>query len=93
MNKSLKWFLVERFLIALIFIALSQELIGIVYRKFLPGLFVVLHINEVGIESEGSILLLMLQIVLYVCAGLLPDEIARLIQYKLQQIMAGEPGS
>ena len=53
MNKSLKWFLVERFLIALIFIALSQELIGIVYRKFLPGLFVVLHINEVGIESEG----------------------------------------
>ena len=32
MNKSLKWFLVERFLIALIFIALSQELIGIVYR-------------------------------------------------------------
>lgn len=59
------------------------------YRKFLPGLFVVLHINEVGIESEGSILLLMLQIVLYVCAGLLPDEIARLIQYKLQQIMAG----
>lgn len=28
MNKSLKWFLVERFLIALIFIALSQELIG-----------------------------------------------------------------
>ena len=89
MNKSLKWFLVERFLIALIFIALSQELIGIVYRKFLPGLFVVLHINEVGIESEGSILLLMLQIVLYVCAGLLPDEIARLIQYKLQQIMAG----
>lgn len=89
MNKSLKWFLVERFLIALLFIALSQELIDILYRKFLPGLFVVLHINEVSIESEGSILLLMLQIVLYVCAGLLPDEIAGLIQYKLQQIMAG----
>lgn len=41
MNKSLKWFLTERFVIALVFIAASQEVINMLYRKFLPGLLLV----------------------------------------------------
>ena len=89
MNKSLKWFLTERFVIALVFIAASQEVINMLYRKFLPGLLLVLKLDDVSIEREGSILLLMLQMLLYFAASLLPEGISNVVQRELQELMAG----
>lgn len=89
MNKSLKWFLTERFVIALVFIAALQEVINMLYRKFLPGLLLVLKLDDVSIEREGSILLLMLQMLLYFAASLLPEGISNVVQRELQELMAG----
>ena len=90
MNKLLKWFLIQRFVIALVFIAVSQELINMLYRRFLPELLLFLRIDEIKIENEGSILLLMLQMLLYFLAGLLPKGIAGVVQNELQELMAGK---
>lgn len=89
MNKSLKWFLIQRFIIALVFIAVAENLLNTVYRMALPGLLQMLQLEGVTIDSEGSLLMLMLQMVLYFAVQLLPKGIATLLEYQLQKIMAG----
>lgn len=89
MNKSLKWFLVGHFVAAIAFIMISEELLNVAYRTILPRLMHMLALENVTIDSEGSVLALMFQMVLYYAAGLLPEGIARWIRNEVEKLMAG----
>lgn len=89
MKASIKWFLVQRFIMALVFIAVAEQLLNMLYRYALPTLFDVLQLQDISVTREGSVIVLMLQIVLYFAAQLLPNTMAIAVQYSLQHLMAG----
>lgn len=81
-GRELKWFLIKRFFICMLFIFISEELFNIIYRKWLVFfLSDTMHISQLSIISdEGSMMLLTLQMLLFFAAGLLPKGIAGWVQ-------------
>ncbi len=75
---SLKWFLIQRFLVIILFIFVSEELLNVGYRlKIAPFLEETLHIRQLSVVTqEGSMLLLMLKMFLISALSLLPGGIA-----------------
>lgn len=87
-TKSLKWFLLQRFLLIMLFIYVSEELLSIVYRLVVaPFLLKTMHIQFSVTASDGSIILIMLQMILLSAAALLPDRIAVWVQASIGQSM------
>lgn len=87
-TKSLKWFLLQRFLLIMLFIYVSEELLSIVYRLVVaPFLLKTMHIQFSVTASDGSIILIMLQMILLSAAALLPDRIAEWVQASIGQNM------
>lgn len=89
MKASIKCFFVQRFIMALVFIAVAEQLLNMLYRYALPTLFDVLQLQDISVTREGSVIVLMLQIVLYFASQLLPNTMAIAVQYGLQHLMAG----
>lgn len=81
-TKSLKWFLIQRFLMIMVFIFISEELLKVGYRLWvMPFLTETMHVKLLSVTaSDSSLLLLMLQMLLLSGAALLPDSISGLIQ-------------
>lgn len=80
--QSLKWFLIRRFIIIMVFIFVSEELLNMLYRFIVaPFLSQTMHIELSGITADDSnLLLLILKLLLISGASFLPDYMARLIQ-------------
>lgn len=80
-KKSLKWFLIKRFLVVMLFILVSEELIGILYDDVvIPWVFLILKSQHISITSGGSPITWILQMLLYVLASFLPDGISGYVQ-------------
>ncbi len=87
-KKNLKWYLIQRFLIIMLAIYVSGELISILYRRVVfPFLEVVLDYQQIKITGEGNIFVFMIQALLYFVAALLPHGVAEWIQYGLTRGM------
>lgn len=79
---SLKWFLIQRFLVTMVFIFVSEELLNMVNRIYIaPFLTDTLNIELHSVVSgEDSMMVLMFSMLLFSAASLLPENIARWIQ-------------
>ncbi|MDE7339324.1 MAG: HAMP domain-containing histidine kinase [Lachnospiraceae bacterium] len=87
-TKSLKWFLLQRFLLIMLFIYISEELLSMGYRLVVaPFLVETMHIQFSVTTSDGSIILLMLQMLLLSAAALLPDRMAVWVQTSIGKNM------
>lgn len=89
MQKSkLKWYLIQRFLIIMLAIYVSGELISILYRLVIfPSLVMILDYQQVQITGSGNIFLFTIQMLLYSVADILPHGAAEWIQHSLTQGM------
>lgn len=90
---SLKWFMIQRFLLVMLFVFITEELIGVFYRNWLV-LFLsdIMHVSEVSFSyKEGSILLVVLRQLLLSGAEFLPKQtgqwITHLIGSNLDNVM------
>lgn len=80
-KKSLKWFLIKRFLVVMLSILVSEELIGILYDNIvIPWVFLILKSQHISITSGGSPITWILQMLLYILASFLPDGISGYVQ-------------
>lgn len=87
-KKDLKWFLIQRFLMTILCIYICAELINTAYRlAVLPTLVWVLEEQQVEISSQGNILLLLIQVLLYFAAEPLPDNAVAWIQKEISSAM------
>lgn len=80
-KRKIKWYFIQKFLIIMLAIYVSGELISILYRSVVfPFLGMVLDYQQVQITGEGNIFLFMIQMLLYFVAELLPHGAAEWIQ-------------
>ena len=71
-TKSLKWFLIQRFLLIMAFVYISEELLSMGYRfVVVPFLVETMNVRFSVTASDGSVLLLMLKMVVYSAAAFL----------------------
>ncbi|MCM1261388.1 MAG: HAMP domain-containing histidine kinase [Butyrivibrio sp.] len=90
-GKDLKWFLIKNFLLIMVFIFISEELLNTAYRIWLaPFLENTLHISQLSVTAEGgSMMLLALQMLLFTAASFLPEVISRQVQAFISKSMGG----
>lgn len=90
-RKELKWFLIQRFLMTILCIYICAELINTVYRLVvLPMLIWILEEQQIKISGQGNILLLLIRVLLYFAAELLPDNAVAWVQNEISGAM-GSP--
>ena len=90
MKKNLKWFLIQRFLIILFCIYLSEELLNAFYRLILiPGLIEFLESQQIEIAGNGNIVVYLLYLLFCFLAGFLPPGVGEWVQRKLSIGMEG----
>lgn len=83
-KKTLKWYLIQRFLIIMLAIYVSGELISVFYRHVVfPLLGMILDYQQVQVTGKGNIFVFMIQMLLYFAADLLPLGTAEWIQHGL----------
>ncbi|MCH5261775.1 MAG: HAMP domain-containing histidine kinase [Lachnospiraceae bacterium] len=89
-KKSLKWFLIGRFLITMLFIYVSVQSLGILYNSLiLPTMSAILADQQVSVTAKGSPVLLILQMLLYVMTSFLPDGLGGYAQRVIGQHVGG----
>lgn len=91
-TKALKWFLIKRFLMIIIFIFISEELLNVAYRICLgPFLEKTLHIDKLSVTagSESMMLVAIYMLILSVTA-FLPDIIAGRVQAFIGRSMGSQ---
>lgn len=87
-TKSLKWFLIQRFLMIMVFIYISEELLNMVYRLvIMPFLAETMNVRFSVITGDGSVILLMLKMILFSAAAFLPDNLAAWVQASIGKSM------
>lgn len=85
-KSSLKWFLIKRFLVVMLFILISEEAIGILYDNcVIPWISVFLETQQITITSNGSPIVLLAYVLLYLIASFLPTGVRSYVQYALRQ--------
>lgn len=90
MKKTAKWYLIQRFLIVLLCIYWGGELIDLLYRKALaPVVMTFLESQKITITGGGSVLMWMLQVLLYILSGFLPPGIRAWIQGRIDMALGG----
>lgn len=89
--KSLKWFLIQRFLVIMLFIYVSEELLSMAYRlAVIPFLIEVMDIRGLSVTTQdGSLIFLLLQMVLFSGAELLPEGISGWVQSRIGRNIGG----
>lgn len=87
--QSLKWFLIQRFSIIMLFIFISEELLNMLYRvRIAPFLTETMHIRLLSVNTDdSSMMLLMLKMLLLTGASFLPDNVSKLIQASIGRNM------
>lgn len=80
-KKSLKWFLIKRFLVVMLFILVSEELLGMLYDNVvIPWVSLMLKSQHISVTSSGSPVVSLLQLLLYILASFLPNGISGYVQ-------------
>lgn len=80
-KKSLKWFLIQNFLVVLIYIYISEELLSLLYRFLVfPGLISLFEMQQITISGSGNILTFMMQLLFYYLVSFLPKGASDYLQ-------------
>lgn len=88
MKKSVKWFLVQRFLITLFCVYWSVEAINLLYRLVIsPAVLVVLESQQIEIKGNSNMVAWLLQMLFYFLAGFLPSGIREWVQGWIERAM------
>lgn len=88
MKKSVKWFLVQRFLIILFCVYWSVEAINLLYRLVIsPAVLVFLESQQIEIKGNSNMAVWLLQMLFNFLAGLLPSGLREWAQGKIEQAM------
>ena len=89
-KKSLKWFLINRFLVIMVCIFVGEELLGLLYNNaLLPVMSRMLSNLHVAITAEGSLVLLLIHMLLYLFASFLPRGLEDYVQHSVMKKMEG----
>lgn len=85
--KTLRWFLIRRFLYSILFIYITEELLSLFLRlRFWPMAVRLLQIEELTLSIDRqSILYLLLQLFLIVLVSFLPEQVGNIVQRILVQ--------
>lgn len=86
-KKSLRWFLIKRFLLVMFFIYVSEEVIGIFYEKLTLGTADILSDLQISISGGGNPISFAFQTLLYALATLLPGTVSRYVQGSISKLM------
>lgn len=87
-KKSLKWFLIKRFLVTMLFIFVSEQLLGIFYSNIIfPGMSLMLESQQISITTSGKPFLLLIQMLLYLLASFLPGGFGIYVQHSISSRM------
>lgn len=88
MKKSVKWFLVQRFLIILFCVYWSVEAINLLYRLVIsPAVLVFFESQQIEIKGNSNMVAWLLQMLFYFLAGLLPSGLREWAQGEIEQAM------
>ena len=88
MKKSVKWFLVQRFLILLFCIYWGVEAINLLYRVIItPVVLTFLESQQIQITGSSNVLTWLLQMLFYFLAGFLPSGVREWAQGEIEQAM------
>lgn len=79
-KKSLRWFLINRFLIIMLFIYVSEEIIGIFYTKLMDGITAVLSNLQISVSGGENPITFAMQALLYFLSTLFPSGVSGYLQ-------------
>ena len=83
-KRNLKWFLINRFLVTMLFIFVSEQLLGVFYNSvILPGMSLMLESQQISITASGKPILLLVQMLLYFLASFLPGGFGIYVQHSI----------
>lgn len=87
--QSMKWFLIRRFSVIMIFIFISEELLNMLYRVWIaPFLTETMHIELLSVNTgDGSMMLLMLKMLFIAGTAFLPSNVSKVIQASIGRNM------
>lgn len=88
MKKSVKWFLVQRFLLILFCIYWSVEAVNFFYRMVvIPAVQFFLKSQQIEITGDSNMVAWLLQVLFYSASGLLPSGVREWVQAQIEQRM------
>lgn len=88
MKKSVKWFLVQRFLLILFCIYWSVEAVNFLYRMVvIPAVQFFLESQQIKITGDSNMVAWLLQVLFYSASGLLPSGVREWVQAQIEQRM------
>lgn len=88
MKKSVKWFLVQRFLLILFCIYWSVEAVNFLYRVvIIPAARDFLKSQQIEITGDSNMVAWLLQMLFYCVAGLLPPGVGEWVQGQIEYTM------
>ncbi len=86
----LKGFLIQKFMLVMIFIFISEQLIGIFYNNILiPGISQFLARQQISVTADGNPAILILHMLLYLVASFLPNGMSEYVQSLIGGRMEG----
>lgn len=90
MKRSVKWFLVQSFLVILFCIYWSVEAVNLLYKVFIfPAVLEFLKRQQIEITGNSNMLAWLLQVLVYFLAGFLPSGVREWMQKQIEQAMGG----
>ncbi|MDE5939595.1 MAG: HAMP domain-containing histidine kinase [Lachnospiraceae bacterium] len=90
MKKSVKWFLVQRFLVILFCIYWSVEALNFLYKVVVgPAVLAFLESQQINITGTGSMVGWLLQALFYFLTGFLPSGVREWVQRRIDGAMGG----
>ena len=88
MKKSVKWFLVQRFLVILLCIYWSVEAVNFLYKVAIaPAVAAFLESQQIHITGSGSMVMWLLQMLFYFLTGFLPSGVREWVQRNIERTM------
>lgn len=89
-KNSLKWFLIQKFMIVMLCIFISEQMLGYLYNNMLiPGISLLLVRQQISVTADGNPILFLLQVLLYILASFLPGGMDDYVQGLIGEEMAG----
>lgn len=88
MKKSVKWFLVQSFLLILFCIYWSVEAVNFLYKvAIVPAVSAFLESQQIEITGDSNMVAWLLQMLFYSASGLLPSGVREWVQAQIEQTM------
>lgn len=88
MKKTVKWYLIQRFLIVLVFVYCGGTLISLLYRQMLaPAALMFLESQQIEISGSGDVFTWMLRVLFYILTEFLPPVVREWLQRQIDGVM------